>query len=222
MTREMLKTAAKQQLRGKWIVSVLAVLCVTLIYGVISGAASVLNVFADPAYGSVGSVVVLSIVVFILEIIAVILLSGMMLGIMQMFLKIARGEAVAVKDIFCRMQYSLKAFGLVIVVGIFVCLWSILFIIPGIIAAYRYSQVFFIMAENPEIGIMEAIRRSKEMMTGHKMEFFVLQLSFIGWAILAAITVIGTLWYEVYADTTYANYYLGLMNGQSAAAEDQI
>lgn len=63
---------------------------------------------------------------------------------------------------------------------------------------------------------MEAIRQSKEMMVGHKMELFVLSLSFIGWSILASVTVIGVLWLEVYAETTYTNFYLNLRYGQNA------
>lgn len=114
------------------------------------------------------------------------------------------------------LKYSFKAFGLVFMISLFTLLWSCLFIIPGIIAAFRYSQAIIIMAENPEIGIMEAIRQSKEMMVGHKMELFVLSLSFIGWSILASITVIGVLWLEVYAETTYTNFYLNLRYGQNA------
>ena len=152
----------------------------------------------------------------IIGIAATILSSGLALGLTKFFLNVAKGENAEVKDIFGMLKYSFKAFGLVFMISLFTLLWSCLFIIPGIIAAFRYSQAIIIMAENPEIGIMEAIRQSKEMMVGHKMELFVLSLSFIGWSILASITVIGVLWLEVYVETTYTNFYLNLRYGQNA------
>ncbi len=68
-------------------------------------------------------------------------------------------------------------------------MWSLLRVVPGIIAAYKYSMAPFLMAENPDIDAFEAIRRSKEMMNGHKARLFFLQFSFIGWALLSAVGV---------------------------------
>lgn len=71
---------------------------------------------------------------------------------------------------------------------VFIFLWSLLFVIPGIIAAYRYRMACYILLDDPECGPLEAIRRSKHMMAGHKMELFVFDLSFLNWA-FAAIPV---------------------------------
>ena len=71
---------------------------------------------------------------------------------------------------------------------LFVALWTMLFIIPGIVKMYAYSLVPYILAENPEIGAMDAIKLSNEMMKGHKMNAFLLDLSFIGWDILSLMT----------------------------------
>ncbi len=80
--------------------------------------------------------------------------------------------------------------------------------IPGIVAALSYSQAFYILAENPGIGALEAIRISKRMMYGYKGKLFLLYLSFIGWAILSALTLgIGYLWLIPYVSTTLANFY---------------
>lgn len=68
-----------------------------------------------------------------------------------------------------------------ILVGIFTFLWSLLFIIPGIIKAYAYSMTPFIIADEPDIDFMAAIKKSQELMRGHKFRLFKLQLSFIGW-----------------------------------------
>ena len=91
---------------------------------------------------------------------------------------------------------------------IFIMLWSCLFIIPGIIAAFRYSMAFYILADNPEMSGMEALKASKQMMKGHKMEFFLLQLSFLGWCLLAILTFgILMIWLTPYIETTNALYY---------------
>lgn len=89
--------------------------------------------------------------------------------------------------LFNGFEYYFKCFSLMIMVCIFVILWSLLLIVPGVIAAFRYSQAFYILADDPDKGIMQCIAESKLMMTGNKAKLFLLDLSFIGWAILAAI-----------------------------------
>lgn len=92
--------------------------------------------------------------------------------------------------------------------NLFTSLWSLLFVVPGIIKACSYSQALYIIAEDPEIGALEAINRSKAMMDGHKMEYFVLGLSFIGWNLLACLTFgILYIWLIPYMQTTMANFY---------------
>jgi len=91
--------------------------------------------------------------------------------------------------------------------------WSLLFLIPGIIKAFAYSQTFFIL-QDPEFKDLtgdEAITKSREMMNGHKMEFFILSLSFIGWYILVGLTFgILLLYVAPYVQQTMAQYYLKL------------
>ncbi len=97
--------------------------------------------------------------------------------------------------------------------GLFIFLWSLLLVIPGIIAAYRYRMAKFLLLDHPEMGVMEAISTSKQMMAGHKGECFVLDLSFIGWWLLAAIPYIGiavSIWTTPYINTTYVLYYMAL------------
>ena len=87
-------------------------------------------------------------------------------------------------------------------------LWSLLFIIPGIIASYSYAMTGYILAEHPEITASEAIARSKEMMSGNRFRLFCLHLSFIGWAILCAFTFgIGNLWLTPYRQAAAAAFY---------------
>lgn len=98
-----------------------------------------------------------------------------------------------------------------ILVGIFTFLWSLLFIIPGIIKFYAYSMTSFIIADEPEIDFMEAIRKSQEMMRGHKFRLFKLQLSFIGWFILGALAFgVGLFFVYPYYQLAHANFYLDI------------
>ncbi|MFB0920718.1 MAG: DUF975 family protein [Oscillospiraceae bacterium] len=86
-----------------------------------------------------------------------------------------------------------KVLWLNILMFIFVYLWSLLLIIPGIIAAYRYRMALYIMIDNPQLSALECIRASKQMMTGRKGELFVLDLSFLGWALLTLFPFV-TIW----------------------------
>ena len=90
----------------------------------------------------------------------------------------------------------------------FVFLWSLLLIIPGIIKAFAYSQAMYIIAENPEMNAMDALKRSEEMMKGHKMEMFVLGLSFIGWILLGMLTLgLLYIWLLPYMNATMTIFY---------------
>lgn len=96
---------------------------------------------------------------------------------------------------------------------LFITLWSLLFYFPGIIAAYRYRMSLYLLLDHPEMGVMECLRTSKQMMKGHKWECFVLDLSFIGWRLLSELPLIGyfvSLWVTPYVNTTYVLYYMAL------------
>ena len=91
---------------------------------------------------------------------------------------------------------------------LFVCLWTLLLIIPGIIKALAYSMTPFILVENPELSAYDAIKLSEKMMTGHKWDLFILYLSFIGWFILACFTFgIGFLWLTPYVEMSVCEFY---------------
>ncbi|MFO7968503.1 MAG: DUF975 family protein [Candidatus Izemoplasmatales bacterium] len=99
--------------------------------------------------------------------------------------------------------------------GIFVFLWSLLFIIPGIIKWFSYSMTFFILVDNPDLQPTEAIDRSREMMSGNKGKLFMLYLSFIGWFLLVILTFgIGYIFLEPYIQMTVANFYEDLKQQQ--------
>lgn len=95
--------------------------------------------------------------------------------------------------------------------GLYVFLWSLLLIVPGIIKAYSYAMAHYIMAENSEIKALDAMKKSEEMMDGHKWDLFVLDLSFILWHLLIMITLgIAAIYVGPYIEASKANYYLKL------------
>lgn len=102
---------------------------------------------------------------------------------------------------------------------IFICLWSLLLIVPGIIKTLAYSQSQFIVKDmvdsGQEVDATEAIRKSRQLMNGHKGEYFLLQLTFIGWAMLGCLSLgIGFLWISPYIRVTNAKYYRKLAGDQ--------
>lgn len=128
-----------------------------------------------------------------------------------MYLKIARDEEISVGNIFYGFEDLWTAIKANFFMNLFIWLWSLLLIIPGIIKAYAYSMTFFILAENKGMPVLEAITLSRKMMDGHKMDLFLLTLSFIGWFILVVITFgIAGIWVYPYFYATWANFYLSV------------
>ncbi len=199
MTSKQMKELAKQKISGK--IGILFL--IMLVNGLIISLASVI-----PVVGTVvGSFVIAP---------------AFSLAIVSIYLNIAANDAYKPElgDLFKSMQQFWLAFKVTFFVGLFTTLWSMLFYIPGIIKAISYSQAMYIAAENPGIGALEAINRSKAMMNGHKMELFKLMLSFIGWIILGAFTFgLLYIWLVPYMSTTMAIFYKNLTAGQAPTEE---
>lgn len=121
-------------------------------------------------------------------------------------LNVARGAKAAVGNLLDTFGIFFKVLGLSIVTGILVMLWSMLLIIPGIIAAYRYSFAIYILLDDPGKSVMQCIRESKEMTQGWKWELFVLDLSFIGWSLLTVVPFV-SIYTTPYIELSRATYY---------------
>lgn len=99
-----------------------------------------------------------------------------------------------------------------------VLLFTLLLIIPGIVMGFAYAMTPFILVEQPETKVTDALRKSREMMKGHKFDLFFLELSFIGWILLCIITLgIGLFWLLPYMQTTIAAFYNDLKAESEAA-----
>jgi len=183
-TSSELRFTARNQLKGQWGTAIL----ISVVFTIICGLPSVI-----PYAGSV---------------ISLVLAGPLTLGIISCFIKLVRKQSFKFENLFDGFKNFTSAFILQILVSLFVFLWALLLVIPGIIAAYRYSMAFFILNDNPNIGAMEALDLSKKIMIGNKWRLFCLHLSFIGWALLSILTCgIGFLWLVPYMNTAIANFY---------------
>ena len=120
-------------------------------------------------------------------------------------------EKPAMGTLFGRFDIFGKALWLRILTGLKVFLWSLLLVVPGIIAAYRYAMAPYLLAEHPEMTVNEAIEGSKTIMAGNKWRLFCLQLSFIGWYLLGLLALgVGVLFVTPYSQAADAAFYLEL------------
>lgn len=148
------------------------------------------------------------IIPFVGEIISFLVAGPMTLGWAVFALALARNENARLEMVFDGFQNLGAALGVYLLAAIFIVLWSLLLIVPGIIAALAYSQIYYILADDKRIGPLEAIRKSKEMMRGNKWKFFCLGLRFLGWALLSLITFgIGFLWFSPYFAVAAGKFY---------------
>ena len=196
MNRVELKTLAKQQIKGK--IGILFV--ITLIIGVISFIASfVLSLI--PVVGSIAA--------------AIFITPAFTLSLARVYLNVIKGGTPEVGDAFSGFDDFWSAFKVIFLMGLFTFLWALLFYIPGIIKGISYSMAPYILAENPGKPALECINESKAMTHGHKMDLFVLGLSFIGWGLLCSLTLgIAYIWVGPYMQATYANAYNSLKQQQ--------
>ncbi len=110
-------------------------------------------------------------------------------GYSKYCLRLTRGEEAGYATLMDGFNMAAKVLLTNILMGVFIALWTMLFVIPGIIAIYQYSQAIYCLIDDPSIGPLEAIRRSKAMMRGQKFNLFALQMTFFGWYFLASVVV---------------------------------
>ena len=144
---------------------------------------------------------------------AVILLTGPLeVGINKISLNVVRSENVEIVTLFDGFKDYTRAVVLWITNQIFTFLWTLLFIIPGIIKSLSYSMSYFILLDKPEMSANDARKKSMEMMDGNKWRLFCLELSYIGWMLLSVLTLgILYLWVMPSMRTATAYFYQSLL-----------
>ena len=183
---------ARESLSGNWLNAILASL-------IFSGVTSVVS----SAYGAV-----------------FLIMGALLFGLYLYYLTLIREKVGDFNLLFKAFSFSGqnlglfgKTLGVYLLMNLFIFLWLLLLIVPGIVAAYSYRMVFYLLIDNPEIGVMEALRKSKEMMHGYKAKLFCLDLSFIGWGLLCILTFgVGFLWLYPYMLTSQTIFYEELRN----------
>lgn len=140
--------------------------------------------------------------------VAFILGGTIQLGYAQFLLKQHDGGKPEFSELFSQFHRFGTGFAQAFLRNLYTFLWSLLLVIPGIVKSYSYAMTPFILAENPDLSASEAIRRSMELMDGHKGELFCLELTFIGWSILASIPLnLGRLVLNPYTNAAHAAFY---------------
>lgn len=190
-----LRALGRNALAGKWNLGMLAVIIYTLSLQV---PVTILNtIFGgrinDLAFDiSAGAEAYTSIAdsSFLSDVYTILVSGALELGVSLFFLALFRKQMVNATDVFLGFEKFGKALGLLLFQALFIFLWTMLFIIPGIIAAIRYSQAFFVLADNPDMSIRQCMDASKMMMSGNKAKYFCLSFSFIGWLLLTVIPMV--------------------------------
>ena len=143
------------------------------------------------------------------------IISGpMSLGFAIFYLTLSRGQNAKLNNLFDGFEQFGSTIGLAFFIALFTLLWTLLLIVPGIIAALSYSMAYFVMVDDPSVGPLDAINKSKAMMNGYKWKLFKLHLRFLGWAILCLFTLgIGFLWLTPYIQVSLAKFYDDLKSG---------
>ena len=226
------RSLARESLRGKWFIAVLAGL-VASILGAIgsSGPELKLNIdasganinltYADqvlfssngglnPQVQSIifGGAFIIALISIVFVVIYFVLGSIVGVGYAKFNLDLVDHREAGFESLFAYISNWKTTAVASLLQTVYILLWSLLFIIPGIIAFYSYAMTEYILAEHPELSASEAIRRSKEMMKGNRFRLFCLEFSFIGWGILCGFTFgIGNLWLTPYVQASRAAFY---------------
>lgn len=141
-----------------------------------------------------------------------ILMMPLGIGTTAFFVSLIENTNFEAKDLFKYYHDFVKIIGVTVLMGLIIMLGYICFIIPGIILTLSYSLVPIILIKKPELGIVETLKYSREKMQGHKLDAFVLGLSFIGWAILGTLTFgILYIWLYPYMQLTFTKFYLNIL-----------
>ena len=187
------KDMALQSLEGKWGKAAIASLIAFIILELFGSSPSF---FMDPIPSMV------------LQGVLSVLLLPLAWGYITFFLRIIRDENLDYGHLFDGFNQYFRIFLAELLRGIYILLWALLLIIPGLIKEYSYAMTEFILKDNPEMSGEEAICESMRLMQGHKMQLFLLDLSMIGWLILSFLTLgIGLLFLMPYNYTAHAHFY---------------
>lgn len=210
MTNSEITQAARNQLEGKWLNAVLAFFIISILPSLILlslPAGIEFDVPTDSWSNELNQPFHFRTNVFYTSLIN----GALEFGGAFFSLTLIRGGKADVEHVFVGFKDLNRFFVFLaanILRGVFILLWSLLFIIPGIIAALSYSMTYYILADHPNMGSWDAISQSKILMRGHKWQLFKLYMRFVGLGMLCILTLgIGFFWLVPYANICLAEFY---------------
>lgn len=222
---------ARESLTGKWNTAVLG----TILYmALINGPILILHLIKAPSFETLASnapalvtgsslisgnisasLLDMGFIDILSNIYSLVVAGPFLLGYIMFMLSLFRNQTASPLEIIYGFERFWKSFGLMCVMNLFIMLWSFLFIIPGFIAYYRYRMAFYILAEYPDMKILDILAESKRLMRFNKWYVFVLDLTFLGWGLLAILTLgVGTFWLTPYMIMSGLVVY-EMVNGRS-------
>lgn len=180
------------------------------------------NIFATPWLIAILVALIASAILGVSSFISFLFFGPMMFGLSALFLKQARDhKTMDVLGLFGGFNDFGQNFLLGFLSSLFIALWSMLFVIPGIVKMYSYSMIYYIKADHPEYDWKQCIDESRRIMDGHKWELFVLELSFIGWWIVGSLCLgVGTLWVASYVSAAKAQFYRAITGDTADVVEE--
>ena len=224
MTSSELRAIARRNLEGTWGISVGVALVAALLGGLIVGTGSNINFNFNedtvrnlpPIFWTV--LLPLVSVAGLLGIVSFILGGTVELGYAKFLLKQYDRKQLQFSDLFSQFERFGTGFAQKFLRTLYTCLWALLLVIPGIVKGLSYAMTPFILEEHPDLTASQAIKASMQLMEGHKMDLFILGLTFIGWQILACLTMgIGFLFLNPYMNAAYAAFYRSVSTGRQEA-----
>lgn len=217
---------ARENLEGNWGKSVGIAFVAALLGALLTGSNISFEVNMDAEYihrlpdivlGFLGA---LASVAGILSLVQFILGGTVQLGYTQILLKQYHRQEFDISELFSQFHRFKQGFLQRFLRTLYIALWSLLFIVPGVIKAYAYAMTPFLLADNPNMTAREAMAASTELMDGHKGDLFILGFTFIGWDILACLSLgIGYLWLNPYKNAAYAAFYRELITNRNIGIE---
>lgn len=225
MTSSELRRIARENLSGNWGISVGVALVAAILGGNMVGVGSNLNYNINentvrnlpPVFWTV--LLPLASCAGILSLTALILGGVVELGYAKFLLKQHDKKELRFSDLFSQFDRFGTGFAQKFLRILYTTLWTLLFIIPGIVKSLSYAMTPFILEDHPEMTASEAIKASMKLMDGHKMDLFILGLSFIGWSLLVCLTMgIGFLFLNPYMNAAYAAFYRDISRKQEAGS----
>lgn len=192
------RETARQSLKGNWGNAAILTFLIALVTAACGAGATI----------AVGALVLLAV-------------SGpMALGYSIFSMNLIRNKSAAINDVFDGFKDFGRAFTAFILIEIFTFLWTLLFVIPGIVMRYAYSMTYYILADRPNMSANEARKASIDLMRGNKWRLFCLHLSFIGWYLLVLLTFgILIFWVQPYVKTATTAFYQNLLPKEERAEQ---